>query len=413
VTRRQVAHPSTRRRVPPDAQWPAMPSSRLGAVVGSLLCLLPVACAAPTAGTGTAPGTTSATPPAAPSTPTDPVEAALADLDRREQVAQLVVVGVALTDLSPADDFVAEGVGGVFLQGRSSIPADELAAETARWAEAAPGPRPWVGVDQEGGAVQTLSGPGFADLPTAARQGRMAAGELAALADDMGASLSSAGINLNLAPVVDVVPEGTEDGNAPIGAYGRQYGSTAEAVTAAAGTVADGLAGHGVTPTLKHFPGLGRVQENPDESRDVTDDVTTRDDEQVAAFGTLAGSDAEPFVMMSSATYTRIDPSAPAAFSPVVVTDLLREQLGFDGVVISDDIGAAQAVQDLPAEERAVRFLEAGGTLMLTMDADLVTEMIDAILARAESDPGFSATVDAAVRTALTAKADAGLLSGS
>jgi beta-N-acetylhexosaminidase len=340
----------------------------------------------------------------------DPVEAALADLDRREQVAQLIVVGVALTDLSPAGEFVPQGVGGVFLQGRSSIPADELAAETARWAESAPGPRPWVGVDQEGGAVQTLSGPGFADLPSAARQGRMPAEELVALADDMGASLSSAGITLNLAPVVDVVPEGTEDANAPIGAWDRQYGSTANDVVRAAGTIADGLAAHGVTPTLKHFPGLGRVAENPDKSRDADDDVTTRDDDQVAAFGTLAGSDAEPFVMMSSATYTQIDPSTPAVFSPVVVTDLLRQQLGFDGVVISDDIGAAQAVQDVPVEERAVRYLEAGGTLMLTMDADLVAEMIDAIVARAESDPEFAATVDAAVRTALIAKADAGLL---
>jgi beta-N-acetylhexosaminidase len=79
-------------------------------------------------------------------------------------------------------------------------------------------------------------------------------------------------------------------------------------------------------------------------------------------------------------------------------------------VVISDDIGAAQAVQDLPADERVIRFLEAGGTLMLTMDARLVTGMIDAIVARAESDPDFSAVVDAAVRTALTAKAEAGLL---
>ncbi len=383
---------------------------RLGAVVGSLLCLLVTACAEPAASTGAAPGTSSPASPSAPGPEMDPVEAALADLDRREQVAQLIVVGVALTDLSPAGEFVPQGVGGVFLQGRSSIPADELAAETARWAESAPGPRPWVGVDQEGGAVQTLSGPGFADLPSAARQGRMPAEELVALADDMGASLSSAGITLNLAPVVDVVPEGTEDANAPIGAWDRQYGSTANDVVRAAGTIADGLAAHGVTPTLKHFPGLGRVAENPDKSRDADDDVTTRDDDQVAAFGTLAGSDAEPFVMMSSATYTQIDPSTPAVFSPVVVTDLLRQQLGFDGVVISDDIGAAQAVQDVPVEERAVRYLEAGGTLMLTMDADLVAEMIDAIVARAESDPEFAATVDAAVRTALIAKADAGLL---
>ncbi|WP_448611169.1 glycoside hydrolase family 3 N-terminal domain-containing protein [Geodermatophilus sp. URMC 60] len=386
-----------------------MRSSRLGAVVGSVFLLL-TACADPTAGTAPEPSTSSPAPPAAPSSEIDPVDAALADLDRREQVAQLIVVGVALTDLSPADGFAAEGMGGVFLQGRSSISADELATATARWAEAAPGPRPWVGVDQEGGAVQTLSGPGFADLPSAARQGRMPAEELAALADDMGASLSSAGINLNLAPVVDIVPEGTEDANAPIGAWDRQYGSSAEDVVRAAGTIADALAAHGVTPTLKHFPGLGRVPENPDKSRDATDDVTTRDDDQVGAFGTLAGSDAEPFVMMSSATYTQIDPTVPAVFSPVVIDDLLREQLGFDGVVISDDIGAAQAVQGVPVDERAVRYLEAGGTLMLTMDADLVTELIDAIVARAEADPAFSATVDAAVRTALTAKADAGLL---
>ena len=375
--------------------------------------MLATACAAPTADTGTAPSTPSAAPSPTLSPEIDPVDAALVELDRRGQVAQLIVVGVALADLSPADDFAAEGVGGGFLQGRSSIPADQLAAETARWAESAPGPRPWVGVDQEGGAVQTLSGPGFADLPTAAHQGRMPAEELAALADDMGASLSSAGINLNLAPVVDVVPAGTEDANAPIGAWDRQYGSTAEDVVRAAGTVADGLAAHGVTPTLKHFPGLGRVAENPDKSRDATDDVTTRDDDQVAAFGALAGSDAEPFVMMSSATYTQIDPTVPAVFSPVVVGDLLREQLGFDGVVISDDIGAAQAVQDVPINDRAVRYLEAGGTLMLTMDANAVDEMIDAVLARAESDPEFTATVDAAVRTALTAKADAGLLPGA
>ena len=92
------------------------------------------------------------------------------------------------------------------------------------------------------------------------------------------------------------------------------------------------------------------------------------------------------------------------------VGDVLRKRLGFDGVVISDDIGAAQAVQSVPVDERAVRYLEAGGTLLFTMDADLVTEMIDAVLARAESDPDFPATVDAAVRTTLTAKARAELL---
>jgi beta-glucosidase-like glycosyl hydrolase len=101
-----------------------------------------------------------------------------------------------------------------------------------------------------------------------------------------------------------------------------------------------------------------------------------------------------------------------AAFSPAVVTGLLRNRLGFDGVVVSDDVGNAAAVADVAAGDRAVRFLAAGGTLVLTVDATLVPEMIDAVLARAGSDSAFAAQVDAAVRTALIAKAGAGLLPG-
>ncbi|MGY1742160.1 MULTISPECIES: glycoside hydrolase family 3 N-terminal domain-containing protein [unclassified Blastococcus] len=403
-------------------------ASRLVAALGVLLLLVLAACGgsgsrsaepSPTAsGSG---GTSSAAPSATPAP--DPeaaaaaareaqVDAALAGMDRRRQVAQLFVVGVPADAPGPAAEPLLRdtGVGGVFLRGRSAVAAADLAAVTGAWAGLTPGLRPWVAVDQEGGAVQTLSGPGFADLPTAHDQGALPPDQLAALADGLGASLASAGVNLDLAPVVDVVPAGTERGNAPIGYYGRQYGATAAAVVPAAGAVLDGLATHGVTGTVKHFPGLGRVAGNTDDSTGVTDTVTTRDDEQVAAFGTLAGSPAAPFVMTSSATYALIDPAAPAAFSPVVVTDLLRGQLGFDGVVISDDLGAAQAVQDVAPGDRAVRFLAAGGTLVLTVTPGALTAMIDAVLARADADPAFAERVDAAVRTALRAKAERGLL---
>lgn len=371
-------------------------------------------------------GTTSSTstgPSSDPTPPPDPeaeaaaareaqVDAALAGLDRRRQIAQLFVVGVPATD--PSADAVEllrdAGVGGVFLRGRSTLAATDLAAATSRWTGLTPGIRPWVAADQEGGNVQTLSGPGFGPLPRAVDQGALPPDQLAGLADGLGASLASAGINLDLAPVVDVVPAGTERSNRPIGYYGRQYGSTAAAVVPAAGAVVDGLAAHGVTATIKHFPGLGRVEGNTDDSSGVTDTVTTRDDEQVAAFGTLAASPAAPFVMTSSATYALLDPSAPAAFSPVVVSDLLRGQLGFDGVVISDDLGDARAVQDLPPGERAVRFLAAGGTLVLTVTPAVLPAMIDAVVARDSADPAFADQVDAAVRTALLAKAERGLL---
>jgi beta-glucosidase-like glycosyl hydrolase len=364
--------------------------------------------ASPSAG----PTSGSSTPETTASAPEDPVTTAFAALDPRARVAQLFVVGVHLDDLSPGAQLAADGLGGLFLAGRSHESAADLAEVTAGWQSRAPGPGLWVAADQEGGQVQALQGPGFARLPSGLVQGGLPPAELATLADGMGAALHSAGVNLDLAPVADVVPAGTEAGNAPIGAFDRQYGATGAAVAAAAGTVVQGLAAHQVTATLKHFPGLGRVRANTDTSASVTDTVTAAGDDQVSAFGSLLRAPAHPFVMMSSAVYTRIDPTTQAAFSPAVVTGLLRHQLGFDGVVISDDLANARAVRALPPGERATRFLAAGGTLVLTVDASIVPAMIDAVLARTQADPVFAATVDGAVRTALAAKARAGLLPG-
>jgi beta-N-acetylhexosaminidase len=338
------------------------------------------------------------------------VTAALDRLDTRARVAQLFLVGVPLDDLDAGAAVVRSGVGGVFLAGRSELSTVRLAATTAAWQSDAPGPALWVAVDQEGGAVQALKGPGFARLPSALAQGALSPGRLAGLAGDLGNALHAAGVNLDLAPVADIVPAGTEKQNAPVGFYDRQYGSTAETVVAAAGTVVEGLADAGVTATLKHFPGLGRVHGNTDSTAAVTDTVTTADDDQVAAFGTLARSPADPFVMVSSATYSRIDPANQAMFSSAVLTDLLRDRLGFDGVILTDDVGNAAAVQHVPPGQRAVRFLHAGGTMVLTVDPDDVPAMIDAVVEAGEHDAGFAHAVDAAVRTALLAKARAGLL---
>jgi beta-N-acetylhexosaminidase len=394
---------------------------RLSAVVALVVGL--GACTSGDPGAGPAPRTQSTPPSSAPSgdastaAPSgtaerdDAVAEAISGLDRREQVAQLFVVGVPLADLATGDALVREaGVGGVFLRGRSQAPSAEIAGTTARWASIAPGPPPWVAADQEGGQVQTLSGPGFAPLPPAVEQGRLPADQLAAVAHQLGASLRAAGVTLDLAPVMDVVPPGTEAGNAPIGAYGRQYAATPAEALSAARTIVRGMAAHGVTATLKHFPGLGRVRANPDTTALVVDDVTTRYDGQVTAFGTLARSPARPLVMMSTAVYPRIDATAPAAFSPVVVGDVLRGQLAFDGVVISDDLANAGAVADVEVGERAVRFLAAGGTLVLTVEPATLPRMIEAVLARDAADPAFAELVDDAVRTALLAKAHAGLL---
>ncbi len=339
------------------------------------------------------------------------VAAALAGLDRQAQIAQLFVVGVPADDLDAGGNLVEQGVGGLFLAGRPSGSAAELADLTASWQEQSAGPGLWIAVDQEGGSVQTLKGDGFDRLPSATAQGELPPDQLAALAGELGTQLQRAGVNLNLAPVVDVVPSGTESTNGPIGYFDRQYGSTGAQVASAAGTIIDGLAGAQVTSTLKHFPGLGRVRGNTDDTADVIDGVTTAGDDQVTAFAsTLSHTTARPMVMTSSATYSQIDPSNPAAFSTMVIRDLLRGRLGFTGGVISDDLGNATAVQSVPAGQRAVRFLSAGGTLVLTVDPASLPTMLETVVALSSSDPAFAAIIDSAVHTALLAKAEAGLL---
>jgi beta-N-acetylhexosaminidase len=367
--------------------------------------------------TAAPPATSSSPAPAAPdaATPAGDAEArvtaVLDELDRPAEVAQLFVVGVPADELDAGDGLATQGVGGLFLAGRPAGSPAEVAGLTAGWRERSAGPEPWIAVDQEGGSVQTLKGAGFDRLPSATAQGALPEPELHGLAGALGAQLQSAGVTLNLAPVVDVVPAGTESGNGPIGYFDRHYGGTGADVAPAATAVVDGLAAAGVTSTLKHFPGLGRVRGNTDDTAHVVDTVTTAGDDQVTAFArTLTGTAARPMVMTSSATYERIDPANQAAFSPVVIRDLLRGQLGFTGPVISDDLGNAAAVQDVPVGERAVRFLSAGGTLVLTVAPATFPAMRDAVLARSDADPAFAATVDAAVRTALLAKAEAGLL---
>jgi beta-N-acetylhexosaminidase len=114
--------------------------------------------------------------------------------------------------------------------------------------------------------------------------------------------------------------------------------------------------------------------------------------------------------MVSLATYTKIDSKHVAAFSPTVINQLLRTQLGFKGVVISDDLGNAVAVRSFTPAQRAVNFLSAGGDMILTVQPSAVPAMAQAIQARMQQDASFRAKVNDSVHRILAAKRDAGLL---
>ncbi|MCH6162659.1 glycoside hydrolase family 3 N-terminal domain-containing protein [Streptomyces marispadix] len=337
-----------------------------------------------------------------------------AEMSLEQKAGQLFIGGVDADE--PADAEIAAvkdlHLGGVILTNGSSAGAQTTRQVSDRVREAAStgGVPMWVSADQEGGKVQHLKGPGFDAMPTAVEQGRLGAGELRTKAKGWGGQLSAAGVNVNLAPVLDTVPAELGGDNKPIGFLERNYGTTPAAVSSLGTAYQAGMTDAGVTPAVKHFPGLGRVLGNTDDTKDVRDDVTTRDDAYLEPFRKAITAEKQPLVMISSARYTKIDPDALAPFSSAVVTGMLREDLGFDGVIVSDDLGAAKAVEDVPPGERALRFLSAGGTVVLSVDAGTMPEMVGAVLQRARSDEQFLARVEEDAKRVVEAKAAAGLL---
>jgi beta-N-acetylhexosaminidase len=338
----------------------------------------------------------------------------LARMDRQARAAQLVMIGVP-ADAGAVPEVAARavtrlGIGGFILTGRTEVARADVRALTAALQRLASRSRPGIGLeistDQEGGQVQALSGPGFSTMPTALVQGRLAPRELQRAARRWGRELADAGVTLDLAPVVDVVPAGTV--NEPIGAYDRQFGSTPAAVAADGAAFVRGMRAGGVATSLKHFPGLGRASGNTDTSTGVVDDVTTRADPFLRPFtaGIRAGA---TYVMLSTATYTRIDPDSIAAFSPTVVDTMLRTRLGFRGVVISDDLGIARSVAEVPIGARAVRFVGAGGDVVLTVVPEQATRMVGALARRAAASARFGRLVDDAATRVLVRKVRAGL----
>jgi beta-N-acetylhexosaminidase len=269
------------------------------------------------------------------------------------------------------------------------------------------GVRAFVAANQEGGEIQSMKGPGFSTIPAADVQGTLALATLQTEAARWGRELKAAGINFNFAPVFDVVPRGTDAQNQPIGVLHREYGHDATTVALHALAFVHGMTSAGVVTSAKHFPGLGRVTGNTDYTGNVVDTTTTTSD--LASFE-QAVSGGVPFVMVALAAYTQIDPNHLAALSPIVIRQVLRGQLGFKGVVLSDDLGATVAVKNMPPGARAIEFLEAGGDMIISKTLSSATAMDSAILQRYQSDRSFSRIVDQAVITVLRAKRAAGLI---
>ncbi len=300
-------------------------------------------------------------------------------------------------------------VGNIYLAGRSQAGVSATAAVIGSLRTAARRSGNTVplsvATDQEGGYVQVLRGPGFSEIPTALAQTAFTPTQLRAQARIWGAELLRAGVNVDLAPVLDTVPGAAfAPYNAPIGYFQREYAFTPADVSAYGNAVAAGLRDAGVAPVVKHYPGLGRVTLNTDVSGNVRDTATTRTDPYLAPF-TAAIRNGTRWVMVSNAYYDRIDPALPAPFSPVVMRGMLRSDAGFTGIIVSDDLCNAAQLAPWTVGARAGNFIAAGGTMVLCASTAYVPAMFNEVLRRATAEPAFRRAVDAAALTVLRVKA--------
>ncbi len=385
---------------------------RLGAVLAAVAIGL-AGCARGPVQTGPTGTATSGPTTARPSqTPDNTCTAVAGRLNLEQQIGQLFMVGVAATATTvPSDvrELLTTGkAGAVILVGNTTGGVSQVSKLTGSIAAISPHTPVVVAVDQEGGQVQHLQGEGFERIPSALEQGKLPDAEVKTRSGVWGNQLLQSGVMYNLAPVADTVPATIGTLNRPIGALQRGFGADLTTVSAKVSAAVSGYRGAGVATAVKHFPNLGMVTGNTDHTRTVIDSVTGPTSPAIGAFkaGIAAGTSS---VMISNAVYTQIEPGTPAVFSKKVI-GLLRDGLRFGGVIISDDLGAAAAVGSIPVEDRGVKFLDAGGDLVINVDASSIEAMFAQTVARAKADPEFAATVKTKAARVLALKTQVGLL---
>jgi beta-N-acetylhexosaminidase len=286
------------------------------------------------------------------------------------ELGQLLLVGFTGTRLepegAPARLLCEARIGGVVLFARNIVDAAQLARFTAALRErarACTGRPLLVAIDAEGGRVMRL-GPaaGYPETLSAADLGQgndLAVTELEARR--IGARLREAGVNWNLAPVVDV---GYNPANPVIVGEGRSYSANPQLVTLHARAFLHGMRDEGILTALKHFPGHG--SSFADSHRgfvDVTD--TANPEVELLPYRALIGERLVDSVMTAHVVNRRLDRRHPATLSPATVTGLLRDELGFDGLVVSDDLRMGAIEQYYGLGEAAVRALAAGVDVLL------------------------------------------------
>ena len=320
-------------------------------------------------------------------------ESLVAAMNPRERAARMFMFPVSGTVLSPEDDAWLRALkpGGVILVGDNFGTPEEVRALVAAIHDTNPDLPPLVALDQEGGIVSRIADDPAPDAPT---MGQLPPAEISALARARAETLSGYGFDVNFAPVADVafIPESFM--------AGRVFDSDPTAVTEDVAAYLAGVEGTRVLHAVKHFPGHGRVSVDSHEALPVLNvDSTTwwHEDAQPFKVAIEAGV---PMVMLGHLSVPSWD-DLPASLSAEAVR-VLRQELGFTGVVVSDDLGMGALMSWTPFEivDLAVA---AGNDLLLFVIANEEPEaLVDHLAARVTSEDSSAEQVTTSVERLLS-----------
>ncbi len=293
----------------------------------------------------------------------------------------MLVIGISGTELTSQERewLQHDAVAGVILFTRNFASREQVVALCASIREASPRPQ-LICVDQEGGRVQRFRD-GYSALPSLEGFDALYAQDQDAalkLAEEhawlMASEVRASGVDLSFAPVVDLAR-----GNLAIG--DRAFSADPQVVAAFTRAYVRGMHSVGMAATLKHFPGHGTVLEDThfDDAVDPRPlDVLRKEDLVPFVAGIEAGADA---VMLAHVTYPAVAPEA-AGYSPFWINEILRKEMGFRGVVFSDDIGMAAAFSAGGVKARIDDHLDAGCDVVLVCAPKLVEESLKAMEGR-------------------------------
>ena len=315
----------------------------------------------------------------------------------RQRIAQLLMIGVDPSNTADAARLATvTGVGGIFIGGNSTT---LITSGTLAGLQGPSGVAPFVAVDEEGGRVQRIDALD-GDVESARSLTATAdPAEIRATAERRGEELAAYGINVDFAPVLDVSAQRDHE---VIG--DRSFSDDPVVVSTNGRAFADGLADAGILPVFKHFPGHGHATGDSHQGTS-----TTPPFDQLAPdlepFRTLLPARPDAAVLIGHLVVPGLTEDLPASLSPEAVAGLLRTDLGFDGLVFTDDLGAMRAITDrFDQPEAARRALVAGSDVALFSQVRDVDALLDQLTADAASGRLPAATVEGALARVLRAK---------